>query len=103
MWKCLASWFDVEAAELQGEGVPLETQLADAAPVWRQIAGKYGLAEADLNVLASPWHTDGDLGRPVEIVTDMTKSRKLGFTAYRSTDESFFELFERLREDRLIP
>jgi nucleoside-diphosphate-sugar epimerase len=103
MWKRLAAWFNVEAAELQGEGVPLEKQLADAAPVWKQIAIKYGLAEADLNILASPWHTDGDLGRPVEIVTDMTKSRKLGFTAYQATDESFFQLFEKLREDHLIP
>jgi nucleoside-diphosphate-sugar epimerase len=103
MWKRIAAWFGVEAAELQGEGVPLEKQLADAAPIWKQIAVKYGLAEGDLNVLASAWHTDADLGRPVEVVTDMSKSRKLGFTAYQPTDESFLELFERLREDRLIP
>jgi nucleoside-diphosphate-sugar epimerase len=103
MWKRIAAWFGVEAAELQGEGVPLEKQLADAAPIWKQIAVKYGLAEGDLNVLASAWHTDADLGRPVEVVTDMSKSRKLGFTAYQPTDESFMELFERLRGDRLIP
>jgi nucleoside-diphosphate-sugar epimerase len=103
MWKRLAAWFGVEAVELQGDGVPLEKQLADAAPIWKQMAVKYGLAEADLNVLASAWHTDADLGRPVEVVTDMSKSRKLGFNAYQPTDESFVELFERLREDRLIP
>jgi nucleoside-diphosphate-sugar epimerase len=103
MWKWLAAWFGVEAIELQGEGTPLEKQLADAAPVWKRIAEKYGLAEADLNVLASPWHTDADLGRPIEVVTDMSKSRKLGFTAYQATDESFFDLFEKLRENRLIP
>jgi hypothetical protein len=33
----------------------------------------------------------------------MSKSRKLGFAAYQSTDESFFELFEKLRENGLIP
>jgi len=103
MWKRLAAWFGVEPAELQGEGTPLEKQLADAAPVWKQIAGKYSLVESDLNVLASAWHTDADLGRPIEVVTDMSKSRKLGFTAYQPTDESFFELFERLRANRLIP
>jgi hypothetical protein len=54
-------------------------------------------------VLASAWHTDADLGRPVEVVTDMSKSRKLGFTAYQATDESFFDLFQRLRDDRIIP
>jgi nucleoside-diphosphate-sugar epimerase len=103
MWKRIAAWFGVEAAELQGEGVPLEEQLVGAAPVWKQIAEKYGLAEADLNVLSSAWHTDADLGRPIEVVTDMSKSRKLGFTSYQPTEESFFELFERLRENRLIP
>jgi nucleoside-diphosphate-sugar epimerase len=102
MWKRLAEWFGVKAADLQGEGIPLEKQLADAAPVWKQIAGKYSLVES-LNVLASAWHTDADLGRPIEVVTDMSKSRKLGFTAYQPTDESFFELFERLRANRLIP
>jgi len=103
MWKRLAAWFGIEAAELHGEGIPLQTQLAAAAPLWRQIAAKYSLAEPDLNVLASPWHTDADLGRPIEVVTDMSKSRKLGFTAYQPTDESFFELFEKLRASRLIP
>lgn len=103
MWKRVASWFGVEAAELEGEGIPLVRQLADVAPVWTQITAKYGLAEEDFNVLSSAWHTDADLGRPIEVVTDMSRSRKLGFTAYQPTDESFFELFERLRKDRLIP
>jgi nucleoside-diphosphate-sugar epimerase len=103
MWKRIAGWFGIEALELEGEGITLETQLADAAPIWKQIAERYGLAESDLNLLASAWHTDADLGRPIEVVTDMSKSRKLGFAAYQSTDESFFELFEKLRENRLIP
>jgi nucleoside-diphosphate-sugar epimerase len=103
MWKRIAGWFGVEAAELPGEGIPLEKQLADAAPIWKQISAKYRLAEDHLDVLASPWHTDADLGRPIEVVTDMSKSRKLGFTEYQATDESFYELFERLRANRLIP
>jgi hypothetical protein len=102
MWTRLAEWFGLEAAPFEGAGVPLETQLADAAPVWKKIAEKYGLVESDLNVLVSPWHTDADLGRPVEVVTDMSKSRKLGFLEYEPTDESFFRLFELLRREKLI-
>jgi nucleoside-diphosphate-sugar epimerase len=103
MWKQTAGWFGAEAAELKGEGTPLETQLADAAPVWKEIAAKHRLAEADITVLTSPWHTDADLGRPIEVVTDMSKSRRLGFTEFQATDESFFDLFEKLRAARLIP
>lgn len=33
----------------------------------------------------------------------MSKSRKLGFLEYQDTSDSFFDLFTRLREDRLIP
>jgi hypothetical protein len=56
-----------------------------------------------LNVLASAWHTDAGLGRPIEVLTDMSKSRKLGFLEYQATDDSFFDLFSRLREEHLIP
>jgi nucleoside-diphosphate-sugar epimerase len=103
MWKRIATWFGVQAEELEGEGIPLERQLQDAEPIWRQIAEKHGLVEADLKVLSSAWHTDADLGRPIEVVTDMSKSRKLGFASYQPTDESFFDLFAKLRSDRLIP
>ena len=103
MWQRIAGWFGVEAAPLEGEGIPLEKQLAGAEPLWKQIATQHHLAVDDLHQLASPWHTDADLGRPIEVVTDMSKSRKLGFTVYQPTDESFFQLFERLRHDRLTP
>ena len=103
MWERLARWFGVRAAPLEGEGVPLERQLADAAPLWAEIARKHSLAEADLNVLTSAWHTDADLGRPIEVLTDMSKSRRLGFLDYQTTEDSFVDLFAKLREARLIP
>jgi nucleoside-diphosphate-sugar epimerase len=103
MWGRIAGWFGLEPAPFPGEGVPLERQLADAGPVWADIARKHRLAEPDLAVVASAWHTDADLGRPIEVVTDMSKSRKLGFLDYQATDDSFFKLFARLREARIIP
>jgi nucleoside-diphosphate-sugar epimerase len=103
MWTRLADWFGLQPAKYSGEGIPLERQLADAGPVWTDIARKHRLAENDLAVLASAWHTDADLGRPIEVVTDMGKSRKLGFLDYQVTEDSFFKLFARLREARIIP
>ena len=103
MWERIAGWFGLEPAPFDGSVQPLEQQMAEDGPVWRRIAERDGLAEPDLARLASPWHTDADLGRPIEVVTDMSKSRKLGFTAYQASDEAFFDLFARLRADRLIP
>ena len=103
MWGRIADWFGVEAAPFDGIVRPLEEQMAGDAGLWRTIAEREGLAEPDLARLASPWHTDADLGRPIEVVTDMSKSRRLGFTAYQPTDDAFFALFERLRAQKLIP
>ncbi|MFC7734993.1 SDR family oxidoreductase [Roseomonas sp. GCM10028921] len=103
MWGLIADWFGLEPAPFDGTVRPLEGQMAGDATTWRRIAEREGLAEPDLGRLASAWHTDADLGRPIEVVTDMSKSRRLGFTAYRATDDAFFDLFARLRADRLIP
>jgi nucleoside-diphosphate-sugar epimerase len=103
MWGRIAAWFGLEPAPFDGTVRPLEQQMADDAEVWRAIAARNGLVEPDLGRLASPWHTDADLGRPIEVVTDMSKSRRLGFTAYQPTDDAFFALFEQLRAERLIP
>jgi nucleoside-diphosphate-sugar epimerase len=103
MWGRIADWFGVPPADFDGTVMPLEGQMADDAGAWRDLAARNKLVEADLSRLISPWHTDADLGRPIEVVTDMGKSRRLGFTDYRSTDEAFFALFAALRADRLIP
>jgi nucleoside-diphosphate-sugar epimerase len=103
MWGRIAEWFELPYVEFDGVVRPLEEQMAEDDEVWRKIADKHGLAEPDLGRLASPWHTDADLGRPIEVVTDMSRCRKLGFTGYVATDDAFFSLFERLRRERLIP
>ena len=103
LWYKLAEWFGVDAAGFDGTIHSLENELANDGPLWKEIANKYYLKEPDLNRLASAWHTDLDLGRPIEVMTDMSKSRKLGFTLYQDTRESFFDLFEKLREEKLIP
>jgi nucleoside-diphosphate-sugar epimerase len=103
MWGRIADWFGIEPAPFDGSIQPLEVQMAGDAELWRTIAAREGLVEPDLVRLASPWHTDADLGRPIEVMTDMSKSRRLGFTGYRPSDDAFFDLFARLRADRLIP
>ncbi len=103
LWPKLAAFFGVEAAGFNGTIQPLEVAMANDHALWREIATRHGLVEADLDRLASPWHTDLDLGRPLEVMTDMANSRRLGFTAYQATDDSFHDLFARLRAERLIP
>ncbi|KQQ96552.1 SDR family oxidoreductase [Massilia sp. Leaf139] len=103
LWPKLAAYFGVEAGGYSGQIQPLEPAMANDGPLWREIAARHNLVEPELERLASAWHTDLDLGRPLEVMTDMANSRRLGFTAYQATDDSFFALFDRLRAERLIP
>ena len=103
MWQRLAAFFGIEAAPFPESPMPLEAQLRDVAPTWRALAEKHGLLQPDVDALVSTWHTDADLGRPIEVTADMSKSRRLGFMGYRATDQSFVDLFTRLREERIIP
>ncbi|WP_447096543.1 SDR family oxidoreductase [Pseudomonas sp. CF10PS3] len=103
MWGQIADYFGLTPADFPAQPSPLESQMADDQAAWSQLAAEHGLKETDISRLASPWHTDADLGRPIEVVTDMSKSRKMGFTAYQASDQAFFEVFDKLREARLIP
>jgi nucleoside-diphosphate-sugar epimerase len=103
MWGVLASGLGVEAAPYPRHPTPLEEQMADAGPVWEELVRREQLVPSRLDELASWWHSDADLSRPLETFTDMGKSRDFGFLEYQRTDRSFLDLFARLRAERIIP
>ncbi len=104
MWPQLAAYFGVEwGGPPEGGTAPLEPRMGWAGEAWKEVAAKYGLREGDVNRLASWWHTDGDLGRKIECVNDMSKSRRMGFVAHRDSREAFVDLFARMRAEMLIP
>ncbi|HVE07246.1 MAG TPA: NAD-dependent dehydratase, partial [Paraburkholderia sp.] len=98
-----AGYFGVEAAPFDGTVRPLEARMQGAAQQWRDVAARFALKEPDVDRLVSWWHTDADLGRPMEVLTDMSKSRKAGFMDYQSTPDAFFALFDRLKAEGIIP
>jgi nucleoside-diphosphate-sugar epimerase len=103
LWPQLAAYFGVEAAPPPDPIAPLEPRMKNIAPVWQHLAERHNLIEPNVDHLASWWHTDGDLGRELECVNDMTRSRALGFHEYQPTLASFTDLFDRLRHERIIP
>lgn len=103
MWGIVAAGLGVEPAEYPGHPTPLVDQMQDAGRAWKAIVERRGLRTYPVEVLASWWHTDADLGRTIETFTDMSKSRRLGFLEYQETAASFNDLFDRLRGERVIP
>src|SRR5258706_3458320 len=94
MWSRIAEYLGIEAAPFDGVMRPLESRMQDAGTQWSDIAARFKLKEANIDTLVSWWHTDADLGRPMEVLTDMTKSRKAGFLDYQCTHDAFFALFD---------
>ncbi len=103
MWLTVADALGVEAAEYPGHPTPLEGRMGDADEVWAQLVSRYGLVDYRATDLASWWHTDADLGRQLETVADMTKSRAFGFLEYQDSRQSFTDLFDQLRSEKIIP
>lgn len=103
MWPRLAEMLGVEAEGFSARQRPLQEQMAASGDTWTRLAARHDLVEPNLGRLASWWHTDGDLGRNLEMLADMGKSRLAGFTDYVRTEDAFRILFERYRQDRVIP
>ncbi|WP_230977378.1 SDR family oxidoreductase [Georgenia yuyongxinii] len=103
MWPKIAAMLGAEPIGYEDRPRPLREQMLDAAPAWRRIAERHQLVEPDVDRVASWWHTDGDLGRGMEMLADMSKSRLAGFTGYVRTEDSFRRLFQQYRVGRVIP
>lgn len=103
LWEEIANYFDVPYVGYDKKITPLAPVLSQKSDVWQSMIDKYSLMPNGLDKLVSAWHTDADLGRPIEVITDMYRSRKLGFTAYKGSKDSFIELFEQLKAEKLIP
>ncbi len=105
LWPRIADHFGIQWEGFDGVTRPLEARLdnAEAASIWRDIATKHRLVEPDISRIASWWHSDADLGRQMECVTDMNKSRKAGFLGFRDSADSFFRYVESYRSAHIIP
>ncbi|MBW2963005.1 SDR family oxidoreductase [Mesonia aestuariivivens] len=103
LWKEIANYFGIEYQGYVENNKTLEEMMQNDEAIWKQMSEQHKLVESELKKLASPWHTDLDLGRPIEVMTNMAKSRQLGFKEYHDTRESFFNLFTKLKEQKIIP
>ncbi len=103
LWPRLAEHLGVDALGPGDVPQPLEQQMAGVEGLWAQLVAEHGLVEPDLTRVASWWHTDADLGREMEVIADMTRSRLLGWTGYVSTEGALLSIVDRYRAERLVP
>ena len=103
LWTRVADGLGVEAAEYPGKPTPLDGRMGHADTVWSGLVEQHGLVPYRATDLASWWHTDADLGRTMETFEDMGKSRRAGFLDYQDSADSFLDLFDTLRRQKVIP
>lgn len=103
MWRRIADYFGLDVAHYPGRAAPLVEQMRGVGPVWDGIVRKHGLAEHPVDALAPWWHADADLSRPFEAFADLSRGRSLGFSDFQRSEASFFDVFDQLRRERIIP
>jgi len=106
MWKVLATYFGISAPEEHsGSAISLEKTMSGpkVEEAWTEIVKLHNLKPYKLSELTSWWHTDADLGREIECVNDMNKSKEMGWVGFRNSETTFLKLFALLKNEKIIP
>ncbi|MCW3465194.1 SDR family oxidoreductase [Chitinophaga nivalis] len=101
LWPEIAGYFQLETAPpLQ---MPLQTIMADKASLWQTIQEKYNLEPHSYAALSSWGFGDFVFSWDYDFFADGTKARRMGFHEFIDTKKMFFDLFDELREKKIIP
>ena len=103
LWKTMAEYFGLQFKEPGEEPIDMEKLMADKGPVWDEIVKKYNLQPFKLNELTSWWFVNKVTDVKVSYFSSLTKVRKLGFTEYLDTGDSYIKLFEYLKKNKYTP
>ncbi|EFN56698.1 hypothetical protein CHLNCDRAFT_21968 [Chlorella variabilis] len=101
MWPRFAEFFEM------GTAPPVHTPLqvmADKGEVWAALVKKHGLQDTPYNQLATWQFVDFVFTYPASWFSTVNKLRRTGFHAMCiDSDAMFASLFQRLREEKVIP
>ena len=101
LWPSIAASFDLEVAPpLQ---MSLDTVMADKEPVWDAMVRRHGLAPTPYADVSSWAFGDAVFSWDYDFLADGSKARRFGFHEYVETESMFREIFEDLRERRIVP
>ncbi len=101
LWPKLAKYFGLEIAPPLH--MPLQTVMADKAPLWQDMQERYGLAPHSYAQLSNWGFGDFVFSWDYDFFADGSKARRMGFHEYVDTEEMFYALFDELRERKVIP
>lgn len=85
--------------------VPLRLveQMADKGPLWRRISAAHGLVEVPYEKLVAWNFGDGVWGSDFDMIADMGKIRRAGFTETVDSVEAILDALASLSRQRILP
>jgi nucleoside-diphosphate-sugar epimerase len=101
MWEDVASHLGLPVAP----PVPLTLarHMTDKASLWRELAVRHGLIEPDLTKLVGWAFGDFIFGTETDVISDVNKIYRFGFTERMESRSSLCGALDRLRAKRLLP
>ena len=100
LWPSIAAFFGVEPAGPLC--IRLEEYMRDKAPVWDRMVARHKLAPYPFSTVAS-WTYSDTFHKGWDSFANETRLRGTGFGEVMDTRSSMLDMFERLREIRIIP
>ena len=101
LWPRIARAFDMEVGPVRH--ISLVRFMADKAPVWERIVQKHGLKPHPYRDLAAWAFGDFVFASDYDIVSDLGRIRRLGFTETVDSEEMFIRLLGEFRAEQIIP
>jgi nucleoside-diphosphate-sugar epimerase len=101
LWPKIARFFDLDVAPPLP--MPLETVMADKAPLWQAMVQKHGLAPIPYEDLAAWRFGDFVFSWEYDFLADGSKARRFGLHDFVDTEAMFLGIFADLRQRKIIP
>jgi nucleoside-diphosphate-sugar epimerase len=101
LWPVIADYFEMPVGAPDSSSFASFTQGKDA--LWRTITKKYGLEQTDLHTVAQWPYGDYVLSVQWDVVSDMSKAQRDGFTEQIDSKKMWLEGFDFFRTKKIIP
>jgi nucleoside-diphosphate-sugar epimerase len=101
VWRHVAAAFDMEVGPPQP--FSLAKQMPLKADAWQQLVQQHGLQSLPYEKLVGWWFGDFVFNTEFDMVSDMGKIRRAGFTEAVQTEATIVQAIERLRAAKRLP
>jgi len=102
-WPVIADWFGMDFELPTNPRRSVMELMEGKESVWEELVKEHGLKKYGLFDLLSVQFVDNVLTREYDSITSMTKARIAGFHYILDSKEAYLNLFEELRQTKVIP